>query len=67
MCQEHDRLAFFVGDLEGQFDLENRAGVIFEATDDRGIEDDAAAEAGGADQAENAGEFLDAGDRKSVV
>src|SRR5690606_1789546 len=54
-------LAFFVLHLEGQFDLEDRTGVIFEAADDGGVEDDATAESRGADQAENGGQFLHAG------
>ncbi len=38
---EDDFLALFVGDGEGQFDLEDGAGVIFEAADDGGVDLDA--------------------------
>ena len=37
---KHDRLALFVGHLERQFNLEDGAGVVFEAADDRGIDAD---------------------------
>ena len=36
---EADRLAALVGDGRGQLGLEHRAGVIFKATDDGGIDD----------------------------
>ena len=35
------RTALFVGDLEGEFGLEDRAGVIAEATNDGWVDDDA--------------------------
>ena len=38
---EHHVLALFVLHLEGEFDLEDRAGVVFEATDDGGVDADA--------------------------
>ena len=38
---EHDRLALLVRDLERQLGLEDGAGVVFEAADDRGIDSDA--------------------------
>ena len=35
---EDDLLALLVGDGEGEFDLEDRAGVVFEAADDGGVD-----------------------------
>ena len=38
---EDDVLALLVLHLEGEFDLEDRAGVVFEAADDGGVDLDA--------------------------
>ena len=55
---EDDVLALLVGDGEGEFDLEDGAGVVFEAADDRGVEDDAIVEAGSGDETEDRGKLL---------
>src|SRR5690606_23790415 len=58
---KHNVLALFILHLEVQLDLENRAGVIFEAAHHGVVENNFAAETGPADEAENRGEFLHTG------
>ena len=55
---EHNLLALLIGDGEGQFDLEDRAGVVFEAADDGTVNANAiGAVAGCFDQAVHRPEF----------